>query len=113
MLLGPPLAMVGYIFLRDDELEAYRGKSLWIRSIACGFAFAAMWGVYAALKWFVLGGEAMELYQLAFIVPPLLFGGAVASWAAYDLDFGNGAFNFGLYLCATVVLRLIINLGPF
>ncbi len=31
-LLGPPLVLAGYSFLQDDVLEAYRGKSLWIRS---------------------------------------------------------------------------------
>lgn len=113
LILGPPLAMSAYVFLRDDELEPYRGRSLWLRSLSCGVAFAALWGAYAAVKWFVLGGDEMQLVQLAFIVPPLLFGGAVAAWASYDLDIGNGAFAFAMYLGITVVLRMIMNLGPF
>ncbi|MCA9177953.1 MAG: hypothetical protein KDB14_25995 [Planctomycetales bacterium] len=112
VLLGPPLAMAAYTFLRDDELEPYMGRSLWLRSLACGASFAAMWGVYAALKWLVLGGD-VELFQLVFLVPPLLFGGAVAAWAAFDLDLGNGAFAIAMYLGATIVLRLIMSLGPF
>ena len=113
VVLGPPLAMSAYVFLRDDELEPYRGKSLWLRSLVCGVCFAVLWGAYAAVKWFVLGGDEMQLLQLSFIVPPLLFGGAVAAWASYDLDIGNGAFAFAMYLGVTVVLRMILNIGPF
>src|SRR5437773_1750134 len=46
ILLGPPLAFAGYTFLRDDELEPYRGKEVMLRSLACGLAFAAIWGAY-------------------------------------------------------------------
>src|SRR4051812_5046599 len=46
ILLGPPLAFAGYTFLRDDELEPYRGKEVLLRSLACGAAFAAIWGAY-------------------------------------------------------------------
>jgi hypothetical protein len=33
-LLGPPLAYAGYFFLRDDELEPYRGAELLVRCVA-------------------------------------------------------------------------------
>src|SRR5262245_26513069 len=36
ILLGPPLAFAGYTFLRDDELEPYRGREMLLRSLACG-----------------------------------------------------------------------------
>ena len=49
VLLGPPLAFAGYTFLRDDELEPYRGTEVLLRSLACGLVFAAIWGAY----WFV------------------------------------------------------------
>jgi hypothetical protein len=35
LLLAPPLVLAGYTFLRDDELEPYRGRSLWIRALLC------------------------------------------------------------------------------
>ena len=34
VLLGPPCAWAGYIFLRDAELEPYRGVELWISGAA-------------------------------------------------------------------------------
>jgi len=113
LLLGPPLALAGYTFLRDDELEPYRGRPLMLRSLFCGLAFAATWGIYAYVKWWVLGGAEMEVFQLLYIVPPLVAGGAVAAWASFDLDFGNAAMCYGLYLGATVLLRLLMNLAPF
>src|SRR3954470_24171447 len=36
VLLGPPLAFAAYTFLRDDELEPYRGTEVLLRSLACG-----------------------------------------------------------------------------
>ena len=32
VLLAPPLVLAGYSFLRDDELEPYSGRALWIRA---------------------------------------------------------------------------------
>ena len=39
-LAPPPIAWAGYTFLRDDELEAYRGVNVAIRALACGLVFA-------------------------------------------------------------------------
>src|SRR3954453_12829477 len=49
VLLGPPLAFAAYTFLRDDELEPFRGKEVLLRSLACGLAFAAVWGAYCLI----------------------------------------------------------------
>ena len=35
LLVSPPLAVAAYTFLRDDELEAYRGMQLYIRAAVC------------------------------------------------------------------------------
>ena len=36
LVLAPPLVLAGYTFLRDDELEPYRGRELGLRVAACG-----------------------------------------------------------------------------
>lgn len=113
ILLGPPLAMAGYTFLRDDELEPYRGRALWIRSAICGVSFAVLWGVYALLHIYLFGGDKLEVFQLAFIVPPMLVAGAGIALVCFDLDFGSAAMDYGLYLGFTVMLRLLMNLGAF
>ncbi|MCY2992770.1 MAG: hypothetical protein NTY19_33550 [Planctomycetota bacterium] len=45
--LAPPLVWGGYAFLRDDELEAYRGRELLLRACICGLVYATVWGVAA------------------------------------------------------------------
>ena len=49
VLLAPPLVLAGYSFLRDDELEPYRGPALWIRALLCAAVYAGLWGAYAFL----------------------------------------------------------------
>ena len=38
LLVSPPLAVAAYTFLRDDELEAYRGMQLYIRAAVCAWS---------------------------------------------------------------------------
>ncbi len=45
-IISAPLAVAAYTFLRDDELEPYRGRSLWIRARLCGLVYAALWGAF-------------------------------------------------------------------
>ena len=43
LLVSPVLVVAAYTFLRDDELEPYRGLPLLIRSAACAAAYAVLW----------------------------------------------------------------------
>ncbi|MEO8497854.1 MAG: hypothetical protein ABI614_22535, partial [Planctomycetota bacterium] len=75
ILFAPPLAWGGYTFLRNDELEAYSGKDLWIRVASCAASYAFLWGVY----WFLSSQLGpFNITQLVFILPPLIFAGAFA-----------------------------------
>jgi len=68
LALAPPLALGGYTFLRNDDLEGYTGRELLVRVLSCGAAYAFLWAAY----WFCsynLG--PFTVYQLAYIVPPL------------------------------------------
>ncbi|MBM3999975.1 MAG: hypothetical protein FJ297_10635 [Planctomycetes bacterium] len=113
VLLGPPLALGGYTFLRSDELEPHRGRALYVRSLVCGLVHAALWGVYALGIHLVFEGEPLETYQLAFAAPVLVAAGAFASVLSLDLDPTSGAIHYGLYLLVTVVLRLVMNLPAY
>ncbi len=44
VLFAPPLVFAGYTFLRNDELEPYRGKDLWIRVSACAASYGELIG---------------------------------------------------------------------
>ena len=76
-LLAPPLAFGGYTFLRDEELEPYRGLNLLIRATVCGTVYAALWAAYAFLPGLVFNLQQLELFHLLLIVPPLAAVGSV------------------------------------
>ena len=115
ILLGPPLAMGGYTFLRDPELEGYTGKSLVVRSVICGGVYAALWGLYALLRWRFLGEtavEGLEIWQAVAMAVLILPLGSLAAYAAFDLEPLNALFHYSFYLLVTILLRMTIGLPP-
>jgi hypothetical protein len=114
-LLGPPLAMAGYTFLRDPELEAYAGKSLLVRSLICGLVYAALWGLYSFLRWRFYGETAMaglEAWQAVAMAVMILPLGSLAGYASFDLEPLNSLFHYLFYLLVTIVLRMAMGLPP-
>jgi hypothetical protein len=111
VVLAPPVVMGGYTFLRNQELEPYRGQALAVRVAICSLVYAALWGAVWALKTFVVGGvgsgETWKYFVLA--IPPMLIG-ALTSLGSLDLDFGSGFFHYCLYLVTCILLRLAMKL---
>jgi predicted Zn finger-like uncharacterized protein len=115
VLLGPPLAFAGYTFLRDDELEPFRGTEVLLRSLACGLAYAAIWGAY----WFIFAylnpkppSGWQPNWQIMCAVAPIMIAlGAFAAQASLEFELTTGALHYALYLSATVLLRVIM-MGP-
>ena len=109
--LAFPLSWGGYAFLRNEELEPYRGKSLWLRLLICSAVYSVLWGIYAYIfKGYVFGGESLELPQLAIAIPPIIVFGALTAFATLDLEFTLAIVHYGFYLAVTVLLRLIMGL---
>jgi hypothetical protein len=111
--LAPPLAWAGYTFLRDDELEPFRGKELWLRVAICSVVYAGLWGLVALMTGYVLGGSQLEVIHMVFVAPVMIGIGAFAAFAALDFEFGTAAIHCSLYLLVTVVLRLVLGLSAF
>lgn len=109
LILAPPLAWAGYTFLRDEELEPYRGRELLIRVNSCALVYAVIWGLLAVFTNYVFGGR-LDLFAQAIAVAAMVGLGAFAAFASLDLDYGVGAMHYGLYLLVTVLLRLVMNL---
>jgi len=107
-IVSPPLTAAAYAFLRDDELEPYTGRSLWLRAAICALVYALLWGVYALLPGDLVG----EMWQWLFVAPIFACAGAAAAWASFDLDFGNGLFHYSFYVLITLLLRSLIGLPP-
>lgn len=113
VLLGPALALAGYTFLRNDELEPHRGNSLLIRSLICGIVYAGLWGLYSLGVWYLNEGDQPELFMMLFIGPVIVGIGAATAAATFDFDFLTGGFHYGLYLLVTVLLRVIMGMKPY
>ncbi|MCU0962684.1 MAG: hypothetical protein MUF48_21520, partial [Pirellulaceae bacterium] len=110
LAVAPPLVWGGYAFLRDDEFEPYRGRSLWIRVSICSLVYAALWGAYAYLPGLALNLQQLEIFHVLVLVPPLLAVGAFAALYTLDLEFTDGLVHVGFYVLVTAVLALIAGL---
>jgi len=117
ILLGPPLAFATYTFLRDEELEPFRGTEVLVRSLACGLAFAAIWGAYWLIfaYWYdfkPLPTSEPNWQIMAAVIPAMIAVGAFVSQASFELEVTTGALHYSTYLIATVLLRLIMGMDP-
>jgi hypothetical protein len=111
VVLAPPVVWSGYSFLRDDEYEPYRGRELWIRVGICSLVYALLWALVPLIATYGLRLDQRELVHIAFLAPLLVALGAFAAYASLDFEFGTGAIHYGMYLSATVLLRLILGLS--
>jgi hypothetical protein len=114
IVLGPPIAWAGYTFLRDAELDSYRGTAALIRAVICGLVFALGWGIYwyAGTQW--NGPDAfakgLQIYQVLILIAIPIGIGTFASTMSFDLEPFNGFFLCAMYFAITVVLRLVAGM---
>jgi hypothetical protein len=107
-IISPLLALAGYSFLYDDELEPYKGNSLYIRSAICGLSYALLWGAFAYVSDIVLTGE---VWNWVFVAPPFFAAGTMIAVTTFDLEYGNGFFHYSFYLLVIILLRWTAGLG--
>jgi hypothetical protein len=107
LLISPVIAVAGYSFLRDDELEPYRGRSLWIRASLCGLAYLVLWGVFLLVP----ADATAEAWGWILVGPPFFLVGAAAAFATLDLDFGNAFFHYCFYVLTTLLLGAAAGLA--
>jgi hypothetical protein len=109
LLVSFPLCWSGYQFLRDDEnLEAYTGQPLLVRTAICAGVYTLLWGIFGYVAPQVI---TEELWTWGLIAPPFIVTGGLVALACYDLDFGNGCFHYAFYLLVTVLLRVSAGMG--
>ena len=111
LALGPALAFAGYTFLQNDELEPYRGQELLIRVLACGAAYAFLWGVYWWIQW-TLEIE-FTATSMIYVLPPLVLAGGFAALASLEMDYLVGMLHYSFYLVVTALLCFITNVPLF
>jgi hypothetical protein len=108
LLISPPAAFAGYSFLRNDDLEPHRGAELYLRSLACGVAYAVLWGVftYAFVRY-----PPTEIWMWGILVAPFIALGTGAAWIILELEPGNAFCHYAFYLIITVLLRAVAGMG--
>jgi cation transport ATPase len=107
--LAPPLVWAGYTFVRDSELEPFRGTELRNRVAVSSAILAALWLLYAFIPSYVL--ELDYAREMSFMVFGIIFCimlviGAFASAEIFELEFANG-----LYLLTALIMALISGIS--
>ena len=111
ILLAGPVVWAGYTFLRNQELEPYRGMPLLKRVAICATVYAGLWGLHLYMTKMLYGAE-ISTPEVLVALPILFIPGALASLATLDLDGTSAAIHYGFYMLVTVGLRLLMGLPP-
>jgi hypothetical protein len=108
IVLAPLLSFAGYTFLRDSELEPYRGTDIILRLILLAIVYPGLWGLF----WLVFGYLDVEpqLLHYGIAIPVLVTIGAFAAHLSLDLEPAQAAFHCAMYLGTIVILRMIMGL---
>ncbi len=112
ILLAPPLVLLGYWFLRDDELDGYHGKELIVRTAILSAIFIVTWGIYATIPTYVGSYKSLaeiDMLSVALVVPVMIGLGAFASVLTMELEGLQGLLHYLLYFAVTLILALIMG----
>jgi len=115
LLLGPLMAWAMWWIFRNEDLETFDDMTLIVRSLACGFGYAILWGIYAYMisdAVFSQGGSR-ELWLVTFLSPPMVVAGTFISAMTLKLDFNTAALHYLVFLTVCVLLRLTMGLPAF
>ncbi len=113
ILCSFPMALVGYILLRNPESAFYSGRELWVRVAACAAGFAILW-IMSPLSSFAFSESLMNPSMLSQSIAILfiLLAGAGVSLLAFDFDYLFGVAHSVGYIVLCGVMRVLANL-PF
>jgi hypothetical protein len=103
LAISPPLVVAAYTILRNDELEPYRGRPLYLRAAICAVGYVLLWGLFSfvASRGLITG----EIWIWFFVAPPFVALGGLVALATLDLDYGDALFHYSVYVLVTVILR--------
>ena len=103
-----PSAALGYVGVRDRELEPYHGRAYAVRSLACAAVYAGLWCARGLLP----PEQTAEMWNWLYLGPLFFIPGVIAAMAAFDLDQGRAIAHFSLYAMLTSLLRWLAGLTP-
>lgn len=107
LLISPPIILAAYTFLRDDELEPYRDRDLYLRLGICTLCYLVLWGTLGYATDRLMTGE---IWQWLYVGPPFFIVGSLVALACFDLDFTNAFFHYSCYILLTIILRWVAGM---
>jgi hypothetical protein len=110
--LAFPLAWIGYTFFHDDELAEYSGQERLTRVGICALVFAASWGLYWFLAYYMGSKTLADVEPIPFAIYLLIiFGiGTAGSLLAMELEIGESLLHYAMYFGVTFLLAMVAGL---
>jgi hypothetical protein len=106
LIVGMPIVWAGYLVMRDDELEPFRGTGLLVRSLICFLIYSVLWGAYA----FIPSDVTSSGYAWLYLAPPFFIVGFVAAFYCFELDVTSAAFHYIGFVTLTLMLGMTAGL---
>ncbi len=110
--IAPPIVMLAYTFLRNDELEGYTGKEYFIRTAICSLVFSLTWLLYYTMAIYLDNKSLAEVpvAQMAILMVGMIAIGTGASIATLELETGQAVMHYATYFAASFFLCLIMGI---
>ena len=109
VVIAPPLIFVAYAFLREQELDPYRGKELQARVGICAVVYSITW-LAMPLACFAFNDNYETGSYIAAGIAMIFIGGFTGMFC-FDFDFLMGSVHYGLYLGACLFGRVLSGVG--
>jgi hypothetical protein len=106
VIVGFPIVWAGYLALRDDELEPFRGRSLLVRSLICLAVYLGMWGGYGLLP----DDLHTSGYAWVYIALPFLIVGSLIAYFCFDFDVTSAVIHCVAFITLTLMLGMTAGL---
>jgi cation transport ATPase len=113
LLLAPPLTWAAYAFVRDSELEPYRGSELRNRVLVASGILSALWFLYALVPSYLFELEKpseMSFIVFGIMIAAMLAIGGLVSSIVFELEYFSGLIHAGVYILATLLLAVIAGI---
>jgi hypothetical protein len=111
LVVSPPLAFAAYTFLRDDEMEPFPPKELYIRAASCAAAYVVLWAAFAYVASPSMGLLTAEAISWLVVAPPFFIIGTLVANVAMELEYGSAFLHYSFYLLMTLALRWVAGIS--
>jgi len=109
LLIAPPLVYVAYAFLRDQDLDPFKGSELWARVGICSAVYAITW-IAMPIAYYAFNNH-YEVGSYVIAGAAMLVAGGVTGMFCFDLDYFMGSVHYGLYMGICLLGRSLAGVG--